>query len=143
VREADMEADRIIFKNKQDLTWQRMLPDLGDDSPIFALLRVDPRTDATTLMIEFPSDLHIPKHTHAKSETHVILGGSHVFEDTASGTRFDVKQDGYIYMPGTFVHEAWVPAGSKAVIILEGGWKVEWVDGPPTTRDVGKGAPPR
>lgn len=138
-----MEPDRIIFKNKPDLTWQRMLPELGDDSPIFALLRVDPRTDATTLMIEFPSDLHLPKHTHEKSETHVLLGGAHVFEDTASGTRYDVRQDGYIYMPGKFVHEAWVPAGSRAVIILEGGWRVDWVDGPPTARDLGRGAPPR
>lgn len=65
-----------------------------------------------------------------------------MFEDTARGTRFDVRTHGYIYMPGRFVHEAWVPAGSKAVIILEDGWKVDWIEGPPSARDLANGAPP-
>ena len=133
--------DEIVFKNKADLIWEKMLPDLGDASPVYAILRVDPRTSATTLMIEFPQALHIPKHTHEKSETHIILGGAHVFEDTTSGRRFDVREYGYIYMPGKFMHEAWVPAGSKAVIILEDGWKADWLVGPPSTSDIGKGSP--
>ena|SRR5271154_3148505 len=137
-----MSADEIAFRNREDMKWEQMLPELGASSPRFAILRVDPRTDATTLMIEFPESLHVPKHTHEKSETHVILGGSHLFEDTASGRRFDVRENGYIYMPGNFVHEAWVPAGSRAVIILEGGWKVAWVDGPPSAKDLGQGEPP-
>lgn len=136
------ELDRIVMKNTGDLTWETMLPELGEDSPRFAILRVDPATDATTLMIEFPKALHIPRHTHEKSETHIILGGAHVFERNESGERFDVREHGYIYMPGHFVHEAWVPAGSKAVIILEDGWKVNWLEGPPTADDLGKGAPP-
>src|SRR5262245_54914448 len=86
--------DAIIFKNKQDLKWEQMLPELGDDSPRFAILRVDSRTSATTLMIEFPKALHIPRHTHEKSETHIILGGSHLFEDNATGERFDITEHG-------------------------------------------------
>jgi len=134
--------EEIVLKNKEDLRWERMLPDLGEDSPVFAILRVDSKTNSTTLMIEFPKALHIPKHTHEKSETHIILGGSHLFEDNASGKRFDAKEHGYIYMPGKFVHEAWVPAGSKAIIILEDGWKVDWIEGPPSAKDLGKGSPP-
>lgn len=137
----------IVAKNKEDLIWQKMLPDLGEDSPIFAVLRVDPTTNATTIMIDFPSAIHIPRHTHEKSETHIILGGSHLFEHNDTGKRFDVREHGYIYMPGKFVHEAWVPAGSKAVIVLEAGWKVDWLEGPPTAKDLGKGSrrviPPR
>jgi mannose-6-phosphate isomerase-like protein (cupin superfamily) len=131
----------IVFKNQADMKWEKMLPELGADSPVFAILRVDPVTNATTLVIVFPAALHIPRHTHEKSETHFILGGAHTFEDTASGKRLDVREHGYIYMPGKFVHEAWVPAGSKAVIILEDGWKVDWLMGPPTADDLGKGAP--
>src|SRR5262245_15277814 len=127
---ADTKMDEIVFKNKANLKWEKMLPELGEDSPLFAILRVDPNTEATTLMIEFPSALTIPKHTHEKSETHIILGGSHIFEDNASGLRFDVQEHDYIYMPGKFLHEAWVPAGSKAIIILEDGWKVNWLVGP-------------
>lgn len=133
--------DEIILKNKEDLKWEKMLPGLGNDSPLFAILRVDPKTNATTLLIEFPTALHIPKHTHEKSETHIILGGAHIFEDTATGKRFEVKEHGYIYMPGSFRHEAWVPAGSTAIIILEAGWKADWLEGAPSAKDVGKGAP--
>jgi mannose-6-phosphate isomerase-like protein (cupin superfamily) len=139
-------TDEIVLKNKADMKWEKMLPELGEDSPVYAILRIDPKTDATTLIIEFPKALHIPKHTHEKSETHIILGGAHIFEDTASGKRFDVRDHGYIYMPGKFMHEAWVPAGSKAVIILEDGWKVDWLEGAPTLKDLGLGtpaAPPR
>jgi hypothetical protein len=46
---------------------------------------------------------------------------------------------GYIYMPGKFMHAAWVPAGAKAVIILEDGWKVDWLEGPPSAKDLGEG----
>ncbi len=132
--------DKIVFKNRKDLKWEKMLPDLGDSSPIFTILRVDPKTKATTLMIEFPKAIYIPKHTHKKSETHIILGGSHVFEN--DGKRYDVKENGYIYMPGKFIHEAWVPAGSKAVIILEDGWKVDWLKNGPSVHDIGKWPPP-
>jgi len=138
-----MRSDEIISRNLDDLKWETMLPDLGAHSPRFVILRVDPQTEATTLMIDFPTALHIPKHTHEKSETHILLGGAHVFEDTATGKRFDIQRHGYIYMPGEFVHEAWVPANSRAVIILEGGWKVNWLEGPPSVEDIGKGSPPR
>lgn len=132
------ESRDIILKNERDLKWERMLPELGDSSPRFSILRVDPKTKATTLMIEFPKAIYIPKHTHNKSETHIILGGSHLFE--SGGKRYEVKENGYIYMPGKFVHEAWVPAGAKAVIILEDGWKVDWLTKGPTMDDLGKTA---
>lgn len=134
-------ANDIVLKNREDMKWEKMLPELGADSPVYTILRVDPGSKATTLMIEFPKAMHIPKHTHEKSETHIILGGAHLFEH--GGQQYDVKEHGYIYMPGKFEHEAWVPAGSKAVIILEDGWKVDWLDGGPTAKDVGKGAPVR
>jgi quercetin dioxygenase-like cupin family protein len=136
-----MAGEDVVLKNRTDLAWQRMLPELGADSPVYSILRVDPVSNATTLMIEFPSAMHIPRHTHRKGETHIILGGAHIFAH--GGKQFDVREHGYIYMPGTFEHEAWVPAGSKAVIILEDGWKVDWVQGGPTARDVGQGSPGR
>jgi quercetin dioxygenase-like cupin family protein len=131
--------DEILLKNRSDMKWEKMLPGLGEDSPIYTILRIDPTNNATTLMIEFPKAMHIPRHTHEKSETHIILGGAHIFEH--GGKHYDVKEHGFVYMPGKFVHEAWVPAGSKAVIILEDGWKVDWLDDGPTAKDVGKDKP--
>jgi hypothetical protein len=133
--------EEIVFKNSGDMKWEKMLPELGADSPVYSILRVDSISKATTLMIKFPSAMHIPKHTHEKGETHIILGGAHIFKH--GGTLYDVKEHGYIYMPGKFEHEAWVPAGSEAVIILEDGWKVDWLEGGPTLKDIGKASPVR
>ena len=130
-----------VLKNKQDQVWEQMLPDLGKDSPVYAVLRADPQTNATTIKIKFPTAIHIPKHTHKKSETHILLRGSHLFQNNDTGERFDVQAGGYFYMAGNIVHEAWVPAGSEAVIILEDGWNVDWLNGPPTAEDVGKDTP--
>jgi len=134
-------GEEIVLKNWTDMKWEKMLPELGASSPVYSILRIDPVSKSTTLMIEFPVAMHIPRHTHKKSEMHVILGGAHIFEH--GGKQYEVRERGYIYMPGTFEHEAWVPAGSKAVIILEDGWKVDWLEGGPTAKDVGKAAPDR
>jgi quercetin dioxygenase-like cupin family protein len=134
-------SDESVLRNKPDLRWERMLPELGQDSPLYSVLRVDPNTDATTLLIEFPTAIHIPKHTHEKSETHFLLEGSHLFENNVTGQRFDVRAGGYFYLPGKVMHEAWVLAGARAVIILESGWKVDWLNGPPTAIDLNVAAP--
>jgi quercetin dioxygenase-like cupin family protein len=130
-----------VMKNKEHLKWEQMLPELGKDSPVYAVLRIDPQTNETTIVIEFPTAIHIPKHTHEKGETHFLLRGSHLFENSNTGERFDIKENGYFYLPGHIAHEAWVPAGAKAVIILEDGWKVNWLEGAPTAKDLGKGTP--
>ena len=134
-------TDETILKNRPDHKWEVMLSELCKDSPLFTILRVDPQTNATTLMIDFPTALHIPKHTHEKSETHFILQGSHLFENNDTGERFDVQAGGYFYLAGHIVHEAWVPAGAQAIIILEDGWTVNWLDGAPTARDIGHDKP--
>src|SRR5215470_14209304 len=130
-----------VCVNKPDQKWELMLPELGKDSPLFTLLRVDPQTDATTLLIDFPTAIHIPKHTHEKSETHIILRGSHLFENSDTRQRYEVRERGYFYMAGHIPHEAWVPAGSQAIIILEDGWKVNWLGGAPSAKDVGQDSP--
>jgi quercetin dioxygenase-like cupin family protein len=137
-RAATTEVGAILLRNTADLKWEQMLPELGNDSPRFAILREDPKTGATTLMIEFPSALHIPKHTHDKAESHFLLAGSHT--SAHDGQFFTVEAGGYFYMEGGMVHEAWAPAGAKAIIILEDGWKVNWSEGGPTVADIGKSA---
>lgn len=135
------EIQTAVLKNKRDLKWEPMLPELGKDSPVYAVLRIDPQTGETSIVIEFPMAMHIPQHTHRKGETHFLLRGSHLFQNNDTGERFDVQAGGYFYLPGNVVHEAWVPAGSKAMIILEDGWKVDWLHGGPTTKDLGKDKP--
>ena len=40
----------------EDLQWQPISPELGADGPQAAILRVDPKTHATQLLIRMPKD---------------------------------------------------------------------------------------
>jgi hypothetical protein len=44
-------SDGPIFKNVSDLKWDKIIPDLGKNSPEICFLRVDPTTHATSLLI--------------------------------------------------------------------------------------------
>src|SRR5881392_3485133 len=47
-------SDGPIFKNVSDLKWDKIIPDLGENSPEICILRVDPKTHATSLLIRTP-----------------------------------------------------------------------------------------
>jgi hypothetical protein len=64
----------------EDLMWQTMVPELGDDSPQISILRVDPKTNATHLLIRTPKKMHVPMLWHSANETHTMIQGSAVFE---------------------------------------------------------------
>ena len=64
----------------EDLNWQTMLPELAKDSPKISILRVDPKTKATQLLIRMPQKMHFPSRWHSANETHTIIQGSAVFE---------------------------------------------------------------
>src|SRR4051794_12654852 len=74
---ADM--PEAVFKNYQDLKWERILPDLGDASPEICILHVDPKTKATRLLIRTPKAIHVRKHWHSANETHTMIVGTAVF----------------------------------------------------------------
>ena len=77
--------DRHYFSARfEDLTWQKIAPELGADSPEIAILRVDPATGATQLLIRNPRRIHVRPHWHSANETHTIdrkstrLNSSHI-----------------------------------------------------------------
>jgi quercetin dioxygenase-like cupin family protein len=57
-----------------------MVPELGSDSPQISILRVDPKTNATQLLIRTPTKMHVPMHWHSANETHTMIQGTAVFE---------------------------------------------------------------
>src|SRR6266513_4108818 len=77
-----------IFSNYQDMKWAKILPDLGDSSPEICILHVEPKTQATKLMIRTPKAIHIRKHWHSANETHTIIQGTAAF--TCDGKRSDL-----------------------------------------------------
>jgi hypothetical protein len=50
--------------------------------------------------------------------------------------KVELAPGGFNYMPARMVHEAWTTAGSIVFITVDGAWDVNWVDGPPTEKDI-------
>ena len=125
-----------IFTSLKDAKWERIIPDLGDASPEIAFLRVDPKTQATQLLIRTPKGIHVRKHWHRANETHTMIVGTAVFE--CDGKRVEIGPGGFNYMPAKMVHEAWLPAGSLTFITVDAAWDINWMEGPPTAADITK-----
>jgi mannose-6-phosphate isomerase-like protein (cupin superfamily) len=129
-------SDGPIFKNLADLKWDKIIPDLGENSPEICFLRVDPKTHATSLLIRTPKAIHVRKHWHTANETHTMISGKAIL--ACERKRAELSPGGFNYMPAKMVHEAWLPANSLTFITVDGPWDVNWVEGPPTAADLTK-----
>lgn len=125
-----------MFLNLQDMKWGRILPDLGELSPEISILRVDPKTQATQLLIRTPKGIHVRRHWHSANETHTMIVGTAILE--CDGKRVEVAPGGFNFMPARMVHQAWLPAGSLTFITVDAAWDLNWVEGPPTAADITK-----
>ena len=124
-----------------NLKWETMVPELGADSPQAAILRVDPKTQATQLLIRIPKQMHVPMHWHSANETHTVIKGTFVFEH--EGERHELGPGGFNYLPARMAHQAWASDDALVFITVDAGWDVNWVNGPPTKRDLGVKLPTR
>ena len=123
----------------EDAKWQTMVPELGNDSPQISILRVDPKTNATQLLIRTPKKLHVPFHWHTANETHTMILGTAVFEH--DGKREELGPGGFNYIPAKMQHQAWTSEGSVVFITVDGAWDVNWVGNPPGKSDIGQTPP--
>ena len=118
-----------------ELKWQKIVPELGDRSPEITILRVDPLTQATQLMIRVPKNIHVPRHWHTANETHTIVNGTFIIE--CEGKRAELASGSFNYVPGKMPHEAWTKPeeGVLLFITVDGAWDIQWVGGPPRPED--------
>ena len=116
--------------------WDKIFPELGEQSAEITMLREDPNTHATQLMIRIPKNFHVPLHWHTAGETITIVNGTFILE--CEGTRAVLTQGAFNYMPGKMTHEAWTEAkeGALLFITVDGKWDINWVAGPPKRSDV-------
>lgn len=124
-----------------DLQWQTMVPELGADSPQISILRVDPRTQATQLLIRMPKQMHVPMHWHSANETHTVIKGTFVFEH--DGQRHELGPGGFNYLPARTHHQAWASDDALVFITVDSGWDVNWVSRSPAKSDLGQRPPSR
>ena len=119
-----------------DIKWQRIFPELAARSPEITILRVDPITQATQLMIRVPKNFHVPQHWHTANETHTIVKGTFIIE--SEGKREALAVGSFNFVPGKMVHEAWTTANEGALLFItvDGAWDLNWVNGPPKASDL-------
>jgi quercetin dioxygenase-like cupin family protein len=128
-------AGHALSTKYEDAKWQSMLPEMGNDSPQIAILRVDARTHATQLLIRAPKRLHVPLHWHSANETHTMIRGKATFAH--GNKREQLGPGGFNYIPAKMRHEAWMEDDSLVFITVDSAWDVNWVSGPPTKDDLG------
>ena len=124
-----------------DLKWERMVPELGDRSSEITILRVDPGTHATQLMIRVPKNFHVPKHWHTANETHTVISGTFIVE--CEGQRATLGAGSFNFMPSRMPHEAWTTPedGALLFITVDKAWDINWVGGSPAPTDFSPGIP--
>jgi quercetin dioxygenase-like cupin family protein len=129
-------AGQAMGARYEDLQWQIMHPELGADSPQISILRVDPLTQATQLLIRIPRRIHVPRHWHSANETHTVIRGNWTFEH--EGMRHELGPGGFNYIPAKMRHQAWASDDALVFITVDSAWDVNWASGPPTKTHLGK-----
>jgi len=133
------QLDHPLNLKLDELKWARMIPELGDRSSEIAILHVDPKTQATQLMIRVPKNFHVPKHWHSANETHTVIRGTFVIE--CEGQRSELGAGSFNYVPSKMVHAAWTKAdeGTLLFITVDKAWDINWAAGPPAPKDFSPG----
>lgn len=129
------------FVKYHAVRWERIFPKLGARSPEISILRVDPSSHATQLLLRVPRDFHVSKHWHSANETHTIVSGTFVMD--SAGKRVELGPGSFNFMPAKMVHEAWTKPneGTVLFITVDGAWDVNFVEGPPTGEFASKRKP--
>ena len=124
-------AQHAVVVKTGDMKWNVMFPELGARSSEISILRVDPTTHATQLMIRVPPHFHVPPHWHSANETHTVVSGRFIIE--CEGKREVLAAGSFNYVPSKMVHEAWTTPkeGALLFITVDAAWDIAWVKGPP------------
>lgn len=119
----------------KDMRWGKIVPELGERSSEITILRVDPKTQATQLLIRVPKNFHVPMHWHTANETHTIISGTFIME--CDGKRDTLNTGSFNYTPATMQHQAWTTnkEGALLFITVDKAWDINWVGEPPKPED--------
>ena len=108
-------TDAPMFVRAEEMKWERMFPEFGAGSPEIVILRIDPKTQATQLMIRAPKGFHVPKHWHSANETHTVLSGRFIME--CNGKHEELGPGSFNYTPGKMIHEAWISPDADVLVL--------------------------
>ena len=115
-KDAPADAHAALSSRYEDLKWQAIVPELGNDSQQISVVHIDPKTHATQLFIRTHKKMHVPMHWHNANETHTMVLGTAVFEH--EGKREKLGAGGFHYIPAKMPHQAWTPKGRLFSLLL-------------------------
>jgi len=117
----------------QDLQWKKAATPQRDCQYEVAILRVDPQTQATQMLIRRAENCHVPRHWHTASEAITVISGTFILE--CDGKRETLAAGSFAYVPSRTVHQVWTKAdeGSLGVVAMDGPMDAHWVEGTPPT----------
>ena len=134
-------APTPIFVPYRDMKWQPLQPELGTQGAQIAIVRVDPKTQATQLMLRLPPRFHVRAHYHSANESHMVIQGSFLM---GHGDKVEeLGPGGYNLMPARMIHEAWSGPGNDTVVFVtfDGPFDIQWTQGPSTADDLNVNLP--
>jgi quercetin dioxygenase-like cupin family protein len=121
-------SNQPIFLRFQDVQWKKAATPRGDCTFEVAVIRVDPQTHATQMLIRRPANCHVPRHSHTASEAITVISGTFILE--CNGKREALTAGSFAYVPSQTVHEAWTKPdeGSLSFVSMDGPMDAHWVD---------------
>jgi mannose-6-phosphate isomerase-like protein (cupin superfamily) len=119
------------FLSLGQLEWRPILPARGAGSPKLAVVRHEPDTGATAMLIWTPPDFHVPWHWHSGNEKHMLVSGVFIME--CDGQLVTMSPGTYNYLPARTIHQAWTPPDSDCLLFtdVDKAWDIHWVDESP------------
>jgi hypothetical protein len=118
-----------VYEKFSDLKWEKTNPEMGANSPEITFLHINPKTQATELIIRTPKNSHVPRHWHTANETITVIRGTFIMEHEDSGNRVELNSGSFGYMPAKMIHQAWTgPEETVYFITVDGAWDIHWVE---------------
>jgi quercetin dioxygenase-like cupin family protein len=122
----------------EDIQWEKAFAELGADGPDLALVHVNPKTQATQLLIRSTKQVVVPWHWHTPNEAITVLKGTFTVE--CEGKQIDLDPFSFTYTPSRLIHRATFSAGCMIAISADGPFDIHWAGAPPTVKKPGEAA---
>ncbi|HSU66311.1 MAG TPA: cupin domain-containing protein [Tepidisphaeraceae bacterium] len=124
-------CEPATFLTPDQMQWRKIIPTLGEGSPKLAVVRHDPHSGATAMLIWTPPDFHVPRHWHTGSEKHMLVRGKFIME--CEGKEVIMTPGTFNFLPARTIHQAWTPPDSDCLLFtdIDALWDIHWLDPPP------------
>jgi quercetin dioxygenase-like cupin family protein len=125
----------------EDIQWQKAFPDLGPDGPDLAVVHVNPRTQATQVLVRATKQVVVPWHWHTPNEAVTVMKGTFTVE--CEGKKIDLGPGSFTYTPSRLIHRAAFTEGCMIAISADGPFDIHWAGAPPAAKQPGEATVPK